>query len=121
MPPVAKRPDQVCTLLADAVSDGDLDAALVHYEASAVIAPASGSILSGTEEIRRMLAAAVASRRRYSVAPRQTLDFGGLAIVIGDWFTDAITADGRSGGFRSVVRCGPDGTWRIVTESFRTA
>ena len=31
-PPRASRPDEVCRLIYDALSDGDLDAALTHYE-----------------------------------------------------------------------------------------
>jgi ketosteroid isomerase-like protein len=123
MPPVARRPEQACALLADAISDGDLDAALMHYEPGAVISPAPGVVLSGTAEIGRMLASAVAARQHYTVTPRQILDANGLALVTGEWHSHAADghATGAAGEFCSVVRLGSDGAWRIVTESIGPA
>lgn len=125
MPPVARRPEQTCGLLADAISDGDLDAALVHYEPGAVISPEPGLVVSGTDEIRRRLAPVVAARAHYTVTPRQVLDADGVALVTGEWSSRGVSADGRAaanhGEFRSVVRRGSDGTWRIAAESMGPA
>lgn len=117
LPPMARRPEQACALLADAISDGDLDAALMHYEPGAVISPEPGVVLAGTEQIGRMLATAAASREHYTLTAEQVLEAGGLALVIGDWLASAADGGTRAGRFTSVVRLGADGAWRIVTES----
>lgn len=121
MPPAARRPEQVCALLADAISDGDLDAALMHYEPGAVISPEPGVVVSGMDAIRRRLAPAVAARRHYTVTPRQVLAADGIALVTGEWRSLGVDADGRAtssaGEFSTVVRLGADLSWRVAAES----
>ncbi len=126
MPPVARRPEQVCALLADAISDGDLDAALMHYEPGAVISPSPGVVVSGMDAIRRQLAPAVAARQHYTVTPRQVLAAAdGIALVTGEWCSFGVDAEGRAtsstGEFSTVVRLGADLSWRVAAESIGSA
>src|SRR5436305_2803878 len=64
-PPRALRPDEVCRLIYDALSDGDLDAALTHYEVDAVIELPRGHVVQGHGEIRRLLSRAVEAKLLY--------------------------------------------------------
>jgi ketosteroid isomerase-like protein len=120
-PPLAASPDQACRLVCDAVSDGDLDAALAHYEADAVIA--AEHTARGREEIRGLLADAAASRMLFTVAVRRTLLAVDLALVIGEWTSRGTDPAGepltRHGRYWSVVRADAGGHWRIAVESIQ--
>ena len=118
-PPLATAPDQACRLVCDAVSDGDLDAALAHYEADAVIA--AENTAHGREEIRGLLADAAASRMLFSVVVRRTVLAQDIALVAGDWTREGTGRHGRQvssrGRYSSVVRLDAAGHWRIAVES----
>jgi ketosteroid isomerase-like protein len=118
-PPLATSPDQACRLVCDAVSDGDLDAALAHYEPEAVIA--AESTARGREEIRGLLAGAAASRLLYTVEVRQTVRAADLALVIGEWTSQGAGRQGRPvaghGLYWSVVRLDAAGHWCIAVEN----
>jgi ketosteroid isomerase-like protein len=120
-PPLAASPDQACRLVCDAVSDGDLDAALAHYEADAVIA--AERTVRGREEIRGFLADATASRMLFTVAVRRTLLAGDLALVIGEWTSQGTDPAGRPltshGRYWSVVRADAGRHWRIAVENIQ--
>jgi ketosteroid isomerase-like protein len=118
-PPLATVPDQACRLVCDAVSDGDLDAALAHYEPDAVIA--AERTARGREEIRALLAGAAASRLLYTVAVQRTLLAADLALVVGEWTSEGAGRQGRPvdshGRYWSVVRRDAAGHWRIAVEN----
>lgn len=122
-PPRATRPDEACRLVCDAVSDGDLDAALVHYEPGAVIA--AHVTVRGREAIRGLLAVATASRQLFSVSVSWTVPADDVALVTGTWTSRGTGAGGRpladGGQYWSVVRRDPSGHWRIAVESIHTA
>jgi ketosteroid isomerase-like protein len=115
-PPLASRPDEVCRLVSAALSDGDLDAALVHYEPDAVTSPGGGPTVRGRAELRRLLAAAAAARLLYTVDVDRVLDAGDLALVHGTWHSSG-SGERRSGGYWSVVRRSAENTWRIAAEA----
>lgn len=121
-PPLATSPDQACRLVCDAVSDGDLDAALAHYEPEAVIA--AERTARGREEIRSLLAGAAASRLLFSVAVRRTLMAVDLALVVGEWTRNGTDRRGHPsssrGRYWSVVRLDAAGHWRIAVENIAT-
>jgi ketosteroid isomerase-like protein len=120
-PPAAHRPDEVCALVSAALSDGDLDAAMAHYEAEPVTAPGDGRIVRGRTALRQLLAAAAATRRLYTVDVALVLEAGDLALVQGTWRSSGADERGApvsgTGSYCSVVRRGADGTWRIAVDS----
>lgn len=120
-PPAAHRPDQVCRLISAALSDGDLDAALAHYEAEAVTTPGDGRVVRGRTALRPLLAAAAAARRLYTVDVVRVLETGDLALVTGTWRSTGTDERGasvdRTGTYCSAVRRTMDGTWRIAVEN----
>jgi ketosteroid isomerase-like protein len=121
-PPLATSPDQACRLVCDAVSDGDLDAALAHYEPEAVIA--AERTARGREEIRALLANAASSRLLLSVVVRRTVLARDIALVAGDWTSRGVGRQGRQvdsrGRYSSVVRLDATGHWRIAVENIAT-
>jgi ketosteroid isomerase-like protein len=118
-PPLATSPEQACRLVCDAISDGDLDAALVHYEAEAAIA--AERTVRGREQIRGLLAGAAASRLLFTVEVRRTVLARDIALVTGEWTSRGAARDGRPvanrGRYSSVVRLDAAGHWRIAVEN----
>ena len=121
VPPRATRPDEACRLVSDAVSDGDLDAALAHYEPDAVVVLADGTSVNGHDALRRMLSQAAESKMLYEVAVERTVIGPDLALVLGRWTSRGTDPAGQpvsyTGTHRSVVRFGADGHWRIALEA----
>ena len=124
-PPLASDPEQLCRLIADALGDGDLAAALSYYDAGAVLATADGNLVKGPQEIERALARTVAARLDVEVHVYRVLCAGPMAVVRADWTLRGSTVDGtgfqRLGAVRSVSRRGPDGGWRVVIEELSEA
>lgn len=108
-------------MVSDALSDGDLDAALAQYEAEAVTASGDGRIIRSRAALRQMLAAATATRRLFVVDVVSVLEAGDLALVHGTWRSSGTDERGnpicRAGAYDSVVRRTADGTWRIAVEA----
>lgn len=120
-PAAAARPDEACQLVCDALSDGDLDAAVTYYHPLAVIAPPDGPPVRGEVAIRELLRQAAATRMLYQVQAEQALLADDTALVTGHWTVlgPGAAADGNaigSGRFCSVLRRQPDGTWQILAE-----
>ena len=113
-PPRALRPDEVCRLIYDALSDGDLDAALTHYEVDAVIELPRGHVVRGHDEIRRLLSRAVEAKLLYDVMIYENVAVFDLALVHGEWMRRGTDREGRPillrGTQRSVMRRGPTAT-----------
>jgi ketosteroid isomerase-like protein len=122
-PPRALRPDEVCRLIYDALSDGDLDAALTHYEVDAVIELPRGHVVHGHEEIRRLLSRAVEAKLLYEVMIDENVAVLDLALVHGEWMRRGTDRDGRpillQGTQRSVMRRWADGYWRVAIETIQ--
>lgn len=118
MPPEATRPEQVCALVCDGLSDGDLEAAVAQYEATASLAYAPGRTARGHAEIRTVLAGAAASRQLFTVNVRQVLVADDLALVSGEW--SGGDPDAGTGRYRLVVRHSA-GRWRIAVDRIDAA
>ena len=119
-PPRASRPDEVCRLIYDALSDGDLDAALTHYEVDAIIELPRRQAVRGHEEIRRLLSRAVEAKLLYEVTIDENVGVPDLALVHGEWSRQG-TEQGRAillqGTQRSVMRRWADSYWRVAIET----
>ena len=120
-PPLAMRPEELCRLIADAVGDGDLDAALTYYEPDAVTALDAGAPQTGLDAIRQTLVYAVDAKSAYGVELRTILITGEIALLGGRWSMHGSGPDGTptavSGTMWSVARLGSDGAWRVAAEN----
>jgi hypothetical protein len=139
-PPVARRPEEALELVAQALSDGDLEAALAQYESSAVLAywpqcrprgddppgtprgPIDGTV-NGDSDVRSTLTCFMALRLPLSVRIATVLEGSELALVICERRVAGTAPDGEqvrlSGHGCAVLRPAPDGAWRIAADAWR--
>lgn len=120
-PPAARRPQEALELAAQALSDGDLEAALAQYEPAARVVtwwrPAGAD-----QEIRAVLAWFMALRLPLAVHIWTVLRAPDLALVICERHTAGTAPDGEEVKYHgtgcAVVRAQPDGTWRIAADAW---
>lgn len=120
-PPAAGRPAEALELAAQALSDGDLEAALAQYEDTAVLdrwPRAAG------RDLQHVLASVMALRLPVSVRVSAVLERPGVALVICERRIAGTSPDGEpvrlDGQGCAVLRPHPDGTWRIAADAWHT-
>ena len=123
-PPAARRPDEALELVGQALSDGDLEAALAQYEKGALLAcwpPRGGS--AGVGQVGEVLAGVMALRLPLYVRISSVLEGPELALVICERRVAGTGPDGErvwfSGHGCAVLRPQPDGAWRIAADAWR--
>ncbi len=124
-PPAAKRPSEALELVSQALSDGDLEAALAQYESSAVLAywpqwrRGAGD---GHGDMRSTLACFMALRLPLSLRITTVLEGSELVLVICERRVAGTGPDGErvqlSGLGCAVLRPQPDGAWRIAADAW---
>ena len=123
-PPAARRPEEALELLSQALSDGDLEAALAQYESSALLGYWPGRTTHADHDVRGTLACFMALRLPLSVRIATVLETPDLALVICDRRVAGTTPDGEqvrlSGRGCAAVRPQPDGAWRIAADAWQT-
>ncbi len=125
-PPAAKRPEEALELVSQALSDGDLEAALAQYESSAVLACWPRCWLPGADDghgdVRGTLTRFMALRLPLSLRITSVLEGSGLALVICQRRVAGTGPDGErvrlSGLGCAVLRPQPDGAWRIAADAW---
>jgi ketosteroid isomerase-like protein len=119
-PPAAGRPEQLCRLVADALGDGDLDAACSYYEPDALVRGPDAAPARGRAQIARNLAAAINSKLAFEIRVHRVLPADSIALMAGTWTARGTDAAGgavqRAGTVCSVARRGADGAWRVLIE-----
>ena len=119
-PPAARRPEEALELVSQALSDGDLEAALAQYEKGALLAYWPGAV-DGT--IRQALTSVMALRLPVYVRIATVLEAGELALVICERRIAGTGPDDEqvqlSGHGCAVLRPQPDGAWRIAADAWR--
>ena len=131
-PPVARRPEEALELVAQALSDGDLEAALAQYEKGALLAywpqcwPRQGTprrtSYHGNDDVGQALASFMALRLPLSVRITSVLESPELALVICERRVAGTGPDGEqvrlNGHGCAVLRPQPDGAWRIAADAW---
>ena len=121
-PPAARRPEEALELVSQALSDGDLEAALAQYEKGALLAcwPAAAD---GDSDVRQALTRVMALRLPLYVRISSVLESSELALVICERRVAGTGPDGErvqlSGHGCAVLRPQPDGAWRIAADAWR--
>lgn len=122
--PKADTPEDISRLISEAITSGDIDAALSLYEPDATFAMPSalgeGSV-TGHDALREALRGFLALNPELTVNPEKKLVSGDTALVIGNWTLKGRGADGNdidaSGRYSDVVRRQPDGGWLFVIDN----
>ena len=124
-PPVASRPAEAVELVSQAISDGDLEAALAQYEAGAVLRPWADDPGGDTDDVADGLTGLMDLRLPLSVRIRAVVPGDGLALVVGQWHIAGTGPDREriqlTGAGATVVRRQPGGSWRIAADAWRLA
>lgn len=123
-PPLAFQPDELCHLIADALGDGDLEAALTYYEDFAVIENTGGHLQVGLVAIREGFTRVVDAKLAFGIEMREQLVGEDLAQMSGVWSMRGRDASGApvesTGTFRSTARRQREGGWRMALERLTT-
>lgn len=129
-PALARRPAEAAELVCLAISDGDLEAAVAQYEHGAVLQPWAADACGVADRAAGITADGVAGELaalmdlRLPLALRvcTVLPRSGIALVLAERHMRGTGPDGRpvrlSGSGATVVRRGPDGSWRIVADAW---
>ena len=121
-PPAARRPEEALEFVSQAVSDGDIEAALAQYEGSAVLARWPGRQADGDLDVRGALTDLADLRLPLWVRVAGVLETPGLALVICERRVAGIGPDGEQvrleGHGCAVLRPEPDGAWRIAADAW---
>ena len=111
-------------MLSQALSDGDLEAALAQYEKDALLAhwPEARHHDHGNDDVRLALASFMALRLPLSVRIATVPETPDLALVICERRVAGTSPDGErirfSGRGCAVVRPQRDGAWRIAADAW---
>jgi ketosteroid isomerase-like protein len=121
-PPAARRPEEALEFLSQAISDGDIEAALAQYEGSAILARWPGRQADGGRDVRDALTDLADLRLPLWVRVAGVLEAPGLALVICERRVAGIGPDGEhvrlEGHGCAALRPQPDGAWRIAADAW---
>jgi ketosteroid isomerase-like protein len=121
-PPVARRPEEALQLVSQALSDGDLEAAVAQYEDAARLVTWRRPPAGPDGPVRSALTCFMALRLPLSVRIGTVLCAPGLALVSCERRTAGTGPDGEQVSYLghgcAVVRAQPDGTWRIAADAW---
>ncbi len=122
--PTAHTPEDISRLIGEAITAGDMDAALSLYEPDATFALPKGfgeGSVTGLGGIREVFTGFIAMSPDLTVNAEKSLLAGDTALVIGNWtlkFTDADGKDTEANGrYADVVRRQSDGSWLFVIDN----
>lgn len=121
-PPAASRPAEAVELVAQAVSGGDLEAALAQYETWAVLRAWARDPGGDTDCVAGALIQLMNLRLPLYVRIRAVLPAEGLALVLGEWHIVGTGPDREpiqlTGAGATVVRRQQAGSWRIAADAW---
>ena len=116
----AYTPEDADRLLCEAISAGDLEAALAFYEPEARFVAEPGNVVTGKEAIRQVMSHFLALRPTLTLEKVTAVQAGDIALLASTWSLVGTGPDGTpvrmSGQGREVVRRQPDGTWLRVLD-----
>jgi ketosteroid isomerase-like protein len=120
-PAVARHPAEAVELVAVALSDGDLEAALAQYERDAVLRPWQESS-PAEAPLASQLAAVMEMRLPIGLEVRAVIPAGTLALVLAERRISGAGPDCEDvhvrGSGAAIVRRQPGGGWRIAADAW---
>lgn len=117
----ASSPQEVAKLIAQGLSNGDLDGIMAMYEPNACLVPQPGQVLQGAAAVREGIAGFLAMKPTMNVESETVVQADDVAIVYTKWSLAGTgpegTAVNMSGQATDVMRRQPDGTWLCVIDN----
>ena len=121
LPCPPEHPQNAINWSGEALSSGDIDAALALYESTATFAPEIGKSVSGLAAIREVLKGFTATNPTLTVDVPFVLESGDIALLHSAWTLNGTGDDGQpvniEGKGIEVVRRQADGTWKFVIDN----
>jgi len=115
---MAREPEDLDFILAEALARGDIDAVVALYEDDAVFTDEGVPKMTGREELRAGFARLAAQHLHIHPQPRVVARVADLAVIYNDWTETGTDAQGRpferAGKAIEVARRQVDGHWRYV-------
>jgi ketosteroid isomerase-like protein len=122
--PQASTPEDTSRLIGEAITSGDVDAALSLYEPDATFAMPKGfgeGSVTGLDGLREAFSGFLTMSPDLTVNAEKTLLSGDTALVIGNWTLKGRDPEGNdidaSGRYADVIRRQPDGSWLFVIDN----
>jgi len=116
----AQTPADVDRLFSEAISRGDLEAALACYEDGASLVPQPGQVVSGAAALREAVSGLIALNGALAIAVEEVVEAGDIALLRSRWTLHGTGADGQpvvmAGAGAEVVRRQADESWRFVID-----
>jgi uncharacterized protein (TIGR02246 family) len=117
----ARTPEDVDRLLCEAISAGDLEAALAFYEPEAQFVAEPGHVVTGRDAIREVLSHFLALKPTLTMDKVTAVRAGDIALLASIWSLTSTGSDGKtinlSGQGQEVVRRQPNGSWQFVIDA----
>jgi ketosteroid isomerase-like protein len=131
-PSAAAHPQEAVELVCQAVSDGDLEAALAQYEHGAVLrlwainpTAEDGSLSTVAESAERLLSQLMELRLPVRARVRDVVRTGDIALVVAERQIAGVGSQGQpvayTGAGAAVVVRQPGGRWQIAADAWRLA
>lgn len=121
-PAVADRPADALRLICEALSDGDLEAAVALYDPGAALAVVVGTSARGTEDVRALLRELSETRLPISVSVTREIIVGDLALVFALRTVSGRSIDGPvvhlAGEGGAVLKCAEAKGWRLAIDDW---
>ncbi len=117
----ARTPDEVLSLLGQALNAGDLESMLALYEPEATFVVQPGETVTGTEALREAFGGFLALKPTFEVEVKKSFRAGDIALTFSDWALTGTGPDGQtvsmSGQGSDVLREQDDGSWLFVIDN----
>ena len=107
--------------LADAINQGDLEAALALYEPNAVLVAQPGTLARGSMELRTPLGQFIQLKPTLRTQTQSVVEVDDVALYVGRWTLHGVDPSGQGiamGGESSdILRRHHDGRWLIAIDN----
>ena len=114
----ARTPEETGRLLAQALNEGDLDAAVALYERNASFVPRDGPVVVGSAGIRQAISELLAPKPSFDLTVEKTVPGGDDDVLLYSRWT--MTGAGNTGKVKTrgieLVRRQPDGSWLFAID-----
>jgi uncharacterized protein (TIGR02246 family) len=115
------KPADTVKQLTEAITRGDLEAAVALYEPKAMLVAQPGQVARGSAEIRAALAGFIGLKPTLRTETEQVVEAGDIALYVGRWSLSGKDPAGQpvamKGESSDILRRQADGRWLIAIDN----